>query len=480
MPPHVRHVLAEHPYPVMVPRAATLTRRCCPGYHSFQEMDDFSPPVDFTGNLRTVQNTDQLHLAGAAEPMTGILLDFRETVSIHPVFGLGILLVGSWFLGWVAEKRGIPAVSGFILAGMLLGPQVTGMVHADLYARMQPITQIAVAVIAVVIGSEFRLARIRKIRRAMAAITTLQLTATFFITTFALVLFRIMPLHTAAILGAIATATSPTATVTIVRDLRVKGSFIDHLYGAIPLDDAGCILLFAVVIAVTAGFLQPGEASVLESVLHFAGELAGSLILGLATGLALRKSSSGKDNINSIYIISLGLLCLMTAIAAAFHLSPLLAGMAAGAVMANSPKGGKRVIESLEMLAPPLYAVFFAIAGAELELGVLGDRTVLLTGGLYILSRAVGKYFGVWLGAVISGTEGEIRKYLGLAMLPHSGVTIGLLLYVQTSESFAGHSGHLAPLVVSVVLMSVLVNELIGPVLSRYAILKACNKEGRP
>ncbi len=175
----------------------------------------------------------------------------------------------------------------------------------------------------------------------MAAITTLQLTATFFITTFALVLFRIMPLHTAAILGAIATATSPTATVTIVRDLRVKGSFIDHLYGAIPLDDAGCILLFAVVIAVTAGFLQPGEASVLESVLHFAGELAGSLILGLATGLALRKSSSGKDNINSIYIISLGLLCLMTAIAAAFHLSPLLAGMAAGAVMANSPKGGK-------------------------------------------------------------------------------------------------------------------------------------------
>ncbi len=104
---------------------------------------------------------------------------------------------------------------------------------------------------------------------------------------------------------------------------------------------------------------------------------------------------------------------------------------------------------------------------------------MLLTGGLYILSRAVGKYFGVWLGAVISGTEGEIRKYLGLAMLPHSGVTIGLLLYVQTSESSPAQRTP-RPLVVSVVLMSVLVNELIGPVLSRYAILKACNKEGRP
>ena len=406
--------------------------------------------------------------------MTEIFIELRDTVSIHPVFGVGILLVGSWLLGWVVEKRGIPAVSGFILAGMLLGPQVTGMVHADLYARMQPITQIAVTVLAVVIGSEFRLARIRKIRRAMASITVMQLSVTFCLSTMALFLAGIMPLHTAAIMGAIATATSPTATVTIVRNLNVKGTFIDHLYGAIPLDDAGCILLFAVVIAVTAGFLQPGQVSALESVNHFIGELAGSLILGLATGFALRKSSSGKDNINSIYIISLGLLCLMTALAVAFHLSPLLAGMTAGAVMANSPKGGKRVIEALEMLAPPLYAAFFAIAGAELELGVLGDKTVLLTGGLYILSRAVGKYFGVWLGAVLSGTEGDIRKYLGLAMLPHSGVTIGLLLYVQTSESFAAHSRHLAPLVVSVVLMSVLVIELIGPVLSKYAIQKAC------
>ncbi len=169
----------------------------------------------------------------------------------------------------------------------------------------------------------------------------------------------------------------------------------------------------------------------------------------------------------------------MAALAAAFHLSPLLAGMAAGAVMANSPKGGRKVVEALELLAPPLYAVFFAIAGAELEPGVFGDRTVLFAGGIYIIARAVGKYSGVWLGAVASEIESEIRKYLGLAMLPHSGVTIGLLLYLQTSESFAAHSGHLAPLVVSVVLMSVLVNELLGPVLAKLAIQRAVKAEGR-
>ncbi|HOP25972.1 MAG TPA: cation:proton antiporter [Candidatus Sabulitectum sp.] len=411
--------------------------------------------------------------------ITGILLEFRDTVSVHPVFGLGILLVGAWFLGWLVEKRGIPAVSGFVLAGMLLGPQVTGMVHGDLYARMQPITQIAVAVIAVVIGSEFRLARMRKIGRAMASITASQLAVTFLLTSAALAVTGHLPLHTAAVLGAIATATSPTATVTIIRDLNARGPFIDHLYGAIPLDDAGCIVLFAVVMAIAAGFLQPGEASVAESVLHFAEEMGGSLILGLLTGLALRKGASAKYNMNSIYIVSLGLLCLMAALAAAFHLSPLLAGMAAGAVMANSPKGGRKVVEALELLAPPLYAVFFAIAGAELEPGVLGDRTVLAAGGIYILARAAGKYSGVWLGAALSGSEPEIRRYLGLAMLPHSGVTIGLLLYLQTSESFAAHSGHLAPLVVSVVLMSVLVNELLGPVLAKLAIQRAVKEEGR-
>lgn len=398
---------------------------------------------------------------------------FRATVGGHPVFGLGMLLAGSWFLGRLAEKHGIPSVTGFILAGMLLGPRVSGMIHGDLYLRMGSITQIAVAVIAVVIGSEFNLARMRRIRRAMATITVMQLGVTFALVTVALALTGVVPLRVAALLGAIATATSPTATVTIVRDMKASGSFIDHLYGAIPLDDAGCLFLFAMVTAVSAGLLAPGDATFTESMTHFVRETAGSMILGLITGALIRKSTEGKEGPNSVYIVSLGLICLMTALASAFELSPLLSGMAAGAVMANSPGKGRNVIDSLDRLSPPLYAVFFAIAGSELDFSVFREAHVVLLGLLYIISRAAGKYGGVWLGALLSRSGRKVRNYLGLAMMPHSGVTIGLLLYIQTQLPDTG-GDRLPALMVNVVLMGVFVNEIAGPMLSKYAISRGC------
>ncbi|MFO7626975.1 MAG: cation:proton antiporter [Candidatus Fermentibacteraceae bacterium] len=399
------------------------------------------------------------------------LLTFRDTVGAHPVFALGILLAGSWLLGRTAERIGVPSVTGFIVAGMLLGPRVSGMVHSDLYVRMETVTQIALSMIAVVIGSEFNLARMKRIRRAMAAITVMQLSVTFLLVSVALFASGLIPLPVALLLGAIATSTSPTSTVTIARDLKARGSFIDHLYGAIPLDDAGCLLLFALVAAFSGGFLMPVDSSVPQSILFFLKEAAGSLVLGLATGAAIRKSAAVAQGSNSVYIVSLGLICLMTALASSFELSPLLSGMAAGAVIANSPGKGRNVIDSLDRLSPPLYAVFFAIAGSELDFAVFGQGSVLVLGIVYILTRAAGKYGGVWLGAVLSRSGRNVRNYLGLAMMPHSGVTIGLLLYVQAQSIHPGAAGF-PPLMVNIVLMAVFVNELAGPLLSRYAILR--------
>lgn len=396
---------------------------------------------------------------------------FRATVGIHPVFGLGLLLGGSWLLGRLAEKHRIPSVTGFILAGMLLGPRVSGLVHGDLYLKMGSITQIAVSVIAVVIGSEFNLARLRHIRRAMATITVMQIGMTFALVTAALALTGAVPLPVAALLGAIATATSPTATVTIVRDMRARGSFIDHLYGAIPLDDAGCLFLFAVVTAVSADLLAPGGATFSGAMLLFTRETAGSLILGLMTGALIKRSTGGREGPNSVYIVSLGLICLMTALAASFHLSPLLSGMAAGAVMANSPGQGRKVIDSLDRLSPPLYAVFFAIAGSELDFSVFREENAVVLGLLYIVARGAGKYGGVWLGSLLARSGRKVRNYLGLAMMPHSGVTIGLLLYIQTQ--FPGGADYSA-LMINVVLMGVFVNEIAGPMLSRFAVVRGC------
>lgn len=399
------------------------------------------------------------------------LIEVRDVVSIHPVFGIGILLVGSFILGRLATKVGIPSITGFIIAGLLLGPSCTGMVHSDLHDELGAITEVALAVIALVIGSEFSLSKLRRTGRAVVIITAFQMFLTFGMVTAVLWFTGLLPLSAAALLGAIASATAPAATVAIVRDLKARGPFIDHLYGVVALDDAGCVLLFSLVAAFAGASLGGGETGVWHSVLHAGKEIGGSLLLGGITGWLIHFFTAGRGRSNEVYIVSLGLICLLTAIATTFNLSPLLAGMTAGAVLANLGKGAFRVITSLEQLSPPLYAVFFAIAGTELTFNVFTQGPVLIMGVLFILTRAAGKYYGVWIGAKAAGSSPLIRKYLGLAMLPQAGVAIGLALYIQAAPFFVGHEA-LASTIVSIVLMSVFVNELAGPPISKHAVVR--------
>lgn len=398
------------------------------------------------------------------------IVTFRDTVSSHPVFGIGILLVGSWFLGRLAAALRLPSITGFILAGMLLGPWVLGLVHSDLHDELGIITETALAVIALVIGSEFSASKLRRTGRPVLIITTVQLLATFFTVCLTLYLTGLADLSLATVLGAIATATAPAATVAVVRELKARGPFIDHLYGIVALDDAGCVLIFSLAMAVAGGTLG-GDTGIAASIIHGLREVAGSLVLGAATGLILSLVTERNRRLNEIYIISLGLLCIMTALATTFNLSPLLSGMAAGAVLANSRHGSWKVVASLEQISPPMYAAFFAIAGTELNLDSFGTGSLLVIGTLFIAARAIGKYFGVRLGAGMAGSDPLIRKYLGFAMLPQAGVAIGLALFVQSSPLLAGHE-QLSSTIVSVTLLSVFVNEITGPPISRYAIVR--------
>ncbi|MCP4646345.1 MAG: hypothetical protein GY852_01250, partial [bacterium] len=317
----------------------------------------------------------------------------------------------------------------FIIAGLLLGPSCTGMVHSDLHDELGAVTEVALAVIALVIGSEFSLLKLRRTGRAVVIITAFQMFLSFGMVTAVLWLTGLVPLSAAALLGAVASATAPAATVAIVRDLKARGPFIDHLYGVVALDDAGCVLLFSLVAAFAGASLGGGETGILHSVLHAGKEIGGSLLLGGITGWLIHVFTAGRGRSNEVYIVSLGMICLLTAVATTFNLSPLLAGMTAGAILANLGRGAFRVITSLEQLSPPLYAVFFAIAGTELSFSVFSQGPVLLMGVLFILTRAAGKYYGVWIGAHTAGSSPLIKKYLGLSMLPQAGVAIGLALY---------------------------------------------------
>lgn len=400
--------------------------------------------------------------------LSGLLLDLRSVFSQHVVFGVGILLTGSYFMGRFAERMKLPAITGFILAGLLLGPSFLGFVHGDLDRTLASITEIALAVIAFVIGSEFSLRKLRAIGRSVVTITLFQLFGSFFLVTAGLVIAG-MQLEFAAILGAIASATAPAATVAIIRELKARGPFVDHLYGVVALDDAGCVLLFAVVTAV-AGNSLGSDTGLLNNLFHALREIITALLLGALTGWLLHILTRGKRRMNEVMIIALGLILLLSAISNCLHVSALLSSMAAGMVVANLSRKTHRIIGSLDSISPPLYAAFFAIAGTELNLSVLTSTAVLLSGGVYVMARALGKIGGTHLGALASHSDGLVKKYLGFGMLPQAGVAIGLVLFLDTIPFFALNHD-ITSNMINIVLFSVLINELAGPPLSRYAVV---------
>jgi Kef-type K+ transport system membrane component KefB len=402
------------------------------------------------------------------------LIELRDGFSHHIVFGVGILLMGSYMMGRLAEKVRLPAITGFILAGLLLGPSCLGLVHEDLDEALASITEIALALIALVIGSEFSLKKLKSIGRSVLIITLFQLFGAFILVTSGLVLAG-MRLEFAAILGAIASATAPAATVAIIRELKARGPFVDHLYGVVALDDAGCVLLFASIMAIAGNSLGSGTGFV-HSVALAAVEIFMSLMLGAAAGWLLSSLTKKRRRINEILILSLGLILVLSAVSNTFHLSALLASMAAGAVMANLSRKTHRIVNTLDSISPPLYAAFFAIAGTELSLKVLTSPEILLLGGIFVLARAAGKIFGVHFGAYAAKSDPLIRKYLGYGMLPQAGVAIGLVLFLDTMPYFALHREITATLI-NIVLFSVLVNELSGPPLSRYAVVNGAKLE---
>jgi Kef-type K+ transport system membrane component KefB len=368
------------------------------------------------------------------------LLEIREAFSHHIVFGVGILLMGSYFMGRLAEKVRLPAITGFILAGLLLGPSCIGLVHKDLDESLASITEIALALIALVIGSEFSLKKLRSVGKSVLIITLFQ-----------------------------------AATVAIIRGLKARGPFVDHLYGIVALDDAGCILLFAMVTAIAGNSLGSGIGLV-HSTLRAVLEIFYSLLLGAVAGWFLHFLTKRKRRINEVMISSLGVILILSAVSNSFHLSALLASMTAGAVMANLSRKTYSIVHSLDSISPPLYAAFFAIAGAELSISVLASPQILLMGGIFVLARAAGKIFGVRFGASAAHSDPLIKKYLGFGMLPQAGVAIGLVLFLDTMPYFALHH-EITTTLINIVLFSVLVNELAGPPISRYSVVHGAKLE---
>ncbi|MDP8323183.1 MAG: cation:proton antiporter, partial [Candidatus Stygibacter australis] len=336
------------------------------------------------------------------------------------------------------------------------------------------LSEITLSFIAVIIGCEFSFTKLRAYGKKVVIITLVQMFLTFGLISAGLILLGLST-YVAFILGAIGAATAPAATVVIVEKLRAKGEFVDYLYGIVALDDAGTVILFSIAFAIASAEISGSEVDFWMGLIHAGKEILLSVIIGITGGTLIHFITRNSKNMGEMKIITLGIIFLTTSVCISLHLSPLIANMTVGMLLVNLSHKNIRIMKALQPLTPPLYAIFFSIAGTELHLKIFTSSTALIAGIVFIIMRAIGKYSGVYATGHLLKLKPSISNWLGLALLPQAGVAIGLVLFVQGSSVVADASPAIQLQItemINIVLMSVFFNELIGPPLAKIAIRK--------
>jgi len=400
----------------------------------------------------------------------------------HPLLAVGILLILGWAGGRTANALGLPRVTGYLIAGLLLGPSLFHVLpHPLIEKKLSAITEMALSIIAYSIGGSLVYERLKRLGGNILWITGAQALGAFVVTT--VLLLPLMPALTdvtgaesdfwrtylplALVIGAISVATAPGTVLAIISELKASGPFTTILLGVIAINDGLAIVFFALAEAGARALHNPLSPSWL-SLLGGAGvEIFLSLALGLGAGLLLQLLARFIRRREAFLMVILGIIAGVSGLASQHQLSPLLANMVLGFFIVNRERGRHEFFSVVEQIEEPLYGLFFALAGAHLDIGNL--KSAGLLAGAILLIRFLGKQIGAWAGARISQASAAVRKYLFLGLLPQAGVSIGLVLMAR--EIFP--APQVASILVNGVIGAVILSELIGPPLVKQALIKA-------
>jgi Kef-type K+ transport system membrane component KefB len=369
----------------------------------------------------------------------------------------------------------VPAVAAYVAMGVLLGPSVSGVFTSTTLGRVDMVSDLALGVIALTIGGELQWATIKKIARSVFPIVLLEsMGAMVAVTAAVQLLTHDWPL--ALILGAISSATAPAATVMVIRESRAQGELTSTLLAVVGIDDAIGLTLFAVASAAAKALLLGGAGFSLAGVAVDAGyEIGGALLLGIFTGLLSGPWVRRIEARDAVFSLTIGVVIFNAGVANHLHLSALLANMAFGAVVTNiTPVSSRRLFDQMAVFAAPLFIAFFVVAGAHLRVDLLPALGLL--GLVYLVARMAGKVTGAYLGALAARASAPVRSNIGFGLLSQVGVAIGLALVVATEFGQLGRNGagaELAVTVINVLLGTTIVTEIVGPVLTRYALRRA-------
>ena len=399
------------------------------------------------------------------------------------LIGLAVAMVGGLMLSRLTKLIHLPAVTAYLVAGLLLGPfcigalQVQGLGFNSLgqVETMKIISQTALGFIAFSMGNEFRLKQLREMGRSAIVIGIVQAVIATIVVDIALIALHMLfpemiSIPCAITLGAIASATAPAATMMVVRQYKADGPMTRLLMLVVAIDDAVGLLLFSVSFGI-ASALASGAVSIMAVVVEPIVEIVLSLVLGAAMGWLLNwverffHSRSKRMTISIAFVMLTVGLSMITFKVGPVHcgFSLLLVCMMTGTIFCNICPTSEELMERVENWTMPLNVLFFVLSGAELDLNVLAQPVTLMVGVVYIIARSLGKYFGAAFSSDMTHQPQTIVRHLGITLLPQAGVALGMAMTAATLADGA--------LARNVVLFSVLVYELVGPALTKRSLM---------
>ncbi|MGB8452806.1 MAG: cation:proton antiporter [Anaerocolumna sp.] len=380
------------------------------------------------------------------------------------LYDVAILLFSGIIFGRLAKFIKLPNVTGYLIAGLLLGPSILGIISPEMVNNFTVISDIALGFIAFSIGSEFNLNYYKKVGIAPIIIAIAESSGAIILVTGILILLK-FDLSLSIMLGAIAAATAPAQTIMVINQYKSKGSLTSMLLSVVAIDDATALIGFGVATTIVNLISSQSNTNLLLSVLSPFYEIIISFVIGAVASIIMKLMFRW-------FIKSSNRLCIIVAfilftywIAVILHGSPLLACMALGAVLVNTFSDIENIVNISDSFNPPIYMLFFVISGAGFEISAL--KGIGIIGLLYVVMRVLGKWFGAWFGGRITKQENKICKYLGPTLMPQAGVALGLV-------AVAGNLvPDYAPQIRVIILCSTFIYSIIGPIAAKIALIKS-------
>lgn len=399
---------------------------------------------------------------------------------------IAVALLAGLLMTRVVKLVQLPAVTGYLITGILIGPFCLGRLGIDgigftSLAKVESlgiISDAALGFIAFAIGNEFRLSQLKKTGKQATVIGIIQAVTATLLVDLALISAALfftdkLSVPAAISLGAIAAATAPAATLMVVRQYKAKGPLTDILLPIVALDDAVGLIIFAVSFGISKAMIS-GTVDIISIVVNPLIEITASLLLGAVMGVIFNYMERFFHSHSKRTALSVTFVLMTVAITMLeFKIGPitigfstLLACMMLGTVFCNMCEFSADLMDKTDAWTTPLFILFFVLSGAELDLSVFSDIVIVIIGVVYIISRSAGKYVGAFASAKMMGCSKTIQDYLGITLLPQAGVALGMSVTVQQ----LGADGQL---IRNIVLFSVLIYELVGPLLTKMALTKA-------